>query len=260
VPVKIVCVCVCVYHAARGRPSLNLLTHPPGCHRAPRRRSSVSSPPKQTSTPPITPDLCRCTLRPARALRQRCAAPRRPGMRLLHGYCTAAYACERRAPLSTPPRRCRPSVCARTERMSMRSLGSTIPPRCTAWSVRSPSALSAVHLRSIASAPFCPPATRGRTCRCPGLSERPQVEEGHNDCLEVLVAAGAYLNARWRRAGTVLCDSCALLLTHSLAHASPTWLTTGARGSNPFGGAGRKTVTHRSTKRHGSDSSSQPSC
>ncbi len=40
-----------------------------------------------------------------------------------------------------------------------------------------------------------------------GLSERPQVEEGHNDCLEVLVAAGADLNARWRRAGTVLCGS-----------------------------------------------------
>lgn len=44
-----------------------------------------------------------------------------------------------------------------------------------------------------------------------GLSERPQVEEGHNDCLEVLVAAGADLNARWRRTATMLCGCCAML-------------------------------------------------
>jgi len=45
-------------------------------------------PPAPTSTPPTTPDLYRCTLRPARALRQRCAAPsprRAAAAPLLHG-------------------------------------------------------------------------------------------------------------------------------------------------------------------------------
>jgi hypothetical protein len=89
----------------------------------------------------------------------------------------------------------------------MRSLGSTIPPRCTAWSVLSPSALSAQH-RICA---LLSPSHAGTYMPLWGLSKRPQVEEGHNDCLEVLVAAGADLNARWRSAGTVLCGSCALL-------------------------------------------------
>ncbi len=111
------------------------------------------------------------------------------------------------APLSPPPWRFRPSVFARTERTSMRSLGSMIPPRCTAWSVRSPSVCvcAASHLRPSVAQPRGDvraavgteqaPAGRGGAQRLPrsarGCRRRPQrqVASRRNCALRQLRAA-----------------------------------------------------------------------
>ena len=132
-------------------------------------------------------------------------SPRRAAAARL--YCTAAYACARCAPLSPPPWRFRPSVFARTERTSMRSLGSMIPPRCTAWSVRSPSVCvcAASHLRPSVAQPRGDvraavgteqaPAGRGGAQRLPrsarGCRRRPQrqVASRRNCALRQLRAA-----------------------------------------------------------------------
>ena len=185
-----------------------------GATTAVRRRSRACWPPVPTSTPPTTPGSCHCILRPARAPRRRCAAR---GLRCCGGDCPSA--CCPAAPARTPRATARAAVSRRLLTLPRCHVAGQVPVRersrrqCAVRVRRAHRAAPSggrprPDLVPGFSRPAAPCSAAPAPCRlrpsqagtrvpASGLRrERPQVEEGHNDCLEVLVAAGADLNAR----------------------------------------------------------------
>jgi hypothetical protein len=185
-----------------------------GATAAARRRSRACWPPVPTSTPPTTPGSCHCILRPARAPRRRCAAR---GLRCCGGDCPSA--CCPAAPARTPRATARAAVSRRLLTLPRCHVAGQVPVRersrrqCAVRVRRAHRAAPSggrprPDLVPGFSRPAAPCSAAPAPCRlrpsqagtrvpASGLRrERPQVEEGHNDCLEVLVAAGADLNAR----------------------------------------------------------------